>query len=236
MMIRDQIAQAMAAAISAPLSLAQPMNVISAPPSGQADYPACSLWLENFELVDTNDDPVLTDANGVPQHGALATLDNQGTATPAMLSDKAYLASVGTMRGAGRIWVGARHAPKREEIENLIVDLFYQDDVASSRIMVRVDRPRVGPFQLPFSWYIAAFVENVEWTAEFAYAERLWDWIHITVDVDMLVPRNFPLVKELRLLFSNDINQTVLQPSDIAKLQTLEQYDVNNLGDLTRVS
>lgn len=235
MMMREQIAMALAQTISTSLQLAQPMEVIAAPPSEQAAYPACALWLETFQLVDSNDDPVLVDVNGVPQIGALASLESQDLDAPAMLTDAAYLASVGVMRGAGRIWVGARHAPKREELENLIVDQFYQDDLASGRIMVRVDRPRVSGYQLPFSWWVAAFVENVEWTAEFAFAERLWDWIHFTVDVDMLIPRTFPLVKELRLMLSNDISQQVLQPSDIALLRSLEQYDIANDGTITPV-
>lgn len=236
MMVRDQIALAMAQAISTGLQLAQPMTVISAPPSDAADYPACALWLENFEIVLSQADTIYADAvTGAAAIGALATLDSQELDSPAMLTDTAYFDHVGMMRGAGRLWVGARHAPKREELGNKIIEQFFQDDLAVGRLMIRVDSPRISGYQLPFSWHIASFVETEEWTAEFAFAERLWDWVHFTIDVDMLVPRSFPLVKELRLLLSNDINQAVLQPSDIALLSNLEQYDVDNVGNLTKV-
>ena len=233
MIARTVIAQAVADVLQAQLALAQPPEVIAAPPSTAPDYPAMAVWVEHCAHDITQSDEILEDANGNPLVGAAMDLTLLPTARAARLDSSTTLARVGTARCTGRIWCGARLPLKREELENRASAIFYQDDIAVGRLLVQVSQLRVLGYVLPWPWYFALHIMESEWTAEYAFAERLWSWIHFDLDVDMLVPRFAPVMQTAGLLFTTDMS-AVNSPADIANLLNLERYAVAQDGTLTR--
>jgi hypothetical protein len=132
----------MGAAIASVVVLPSPPMVISAPPSSVADSPAVAIWLEKFKTNYVQDDEISVGDDGVPLLGARAVI--RAGDQPAMLDSVAHLSRIGTLIGSGRIWVGSRLAPKREETEDAIVLAFNQDEGVVGRMMVRIPRPRVA--------------------------------------------------------------------------------------------
>lgn len=220
-----QVGDALAAAIHAAApGLRHPPTVIAAVPSHAAEYPAAAISLERFTLQLHNEQEILVDDAGAPLIGSAAGIDGAGNL--AELAAGVYLVSVGTIRGRGRIWVGARLAPKREELEEAIRLLFFTDDAAPGRYDATI-RPRVAGYTLPFDWTVAVLLAGSEWSSEFAFSERLWAWIDITVDVPLLVPRRAPIASTLVLAVTSDISTAVATPDDLDALNpALEQHQV----------
>lgn len=201
--LRRQAATALAEALQQHLNLQTPPTVISAPPSKVADSPACAIWLEKFSSVWSHEDELEVDADGNPKVGSNNDL-NQGVGA-AMIQEGVRLSVIGTLRGSGRLWSGCRLPAKREELENQISEAFTQDPVAPGSLLLEIKKPTVGKFVLPWSWFGAAFTDESEWTAEFAFSERLWSWMMFDLDVSILVPRFDPLVKQFKAVLNDEI-------------------------------
>lgn len=196
---RRQTAEAMAQAIQDRVSLQEPPTVIAAPPSLVTEYPRCAIWLEDWGMTFAQEDEPDVDANGQPLLGAMRRLDRSNVAGPAMIDDRTQLTILGTMRGSGRIWVGCRLAPRREEIEDQIVEVFTANRGALGRLEVEIKTPKVGKRELPWKWSGHAFLQGSSWSNELAFFERLWTWIRFDVDITMLAGRLDPLVRRFHL-------------------------------------
>ncbi len=201
--LRRQAAQALGDQLQAYLNLREPPAIIAAPPSEVAEYPRVAVWLEQFTR-NYNDEEPEVDEDGELLLGAKARLS--GGVGAAMIQKDVQLEIIGTMKGSGRIFVGCRLAPKREEVEDLIDEAFLQERGIPGRMVCTVQKPRVGPYTLPWSWDGFAFINSSSWTNEFAFSERLWAWIQFDLEISMLVARNQPMVK--RFLLDTDIDFT----------------------------
>lgn len=176
-------------------SLQESPSVIAAPPSEAADYPRVAILLERFKTEWAEEEELMVDEDGELLMGARARL--LPPAGAAMLGTDSHLSKIGSLRSDGRIWVGCRLHPKREEIEDAITTAFCQDTMASGRILLPIKNPRVGQFTLDWDWTAACFIEETEWTREFAFSERLWAWMKFNFDVDILIPRADPIMSQI---------------------------------------
>lgn len=202
MSMRRQVARAIGKAIDDRIKLPEPTAIISAPPSEVSDVPRTALWLEKFTREWHHQEEPEVDANGEILIGGRATLA-QGVGA-AMIQQGVQLTILGTLRGSGRLWVGCRLPAKREEIEDNISFLFADDPAAPGRLLVTVEQPRVGSFVLPWGWTGAAFIGDTDWEDEFAFSERLWSWVKVDVDIQILVPRFDPMIEQFIVTFDQD--------------------------------
>jgi hypothetical protein len=179
----------------------------------------------NIEVTD--DDEVQADENNQPLIGATATLDWKPNLD---LGCGAWLSLVGTMRCRGRIWVGARHAAKREELEARIFRMFFDEPEAPGRWLFDIPEPVVGDYTLPCPWTATAIVGDSTWTAEYAFAERLWAWLSFELELSLLVPRDDPrqaLIK--KFIFGFDVH--VDQPIDDSDPDDVKITDLDGGAD-----
>lgn len=200
--------------------LAQPPTVISAPPSEVSDYPTVSILMERFKRVWHQEDELETDSSGQ----TLLVGSQRSISFPvaaASLDSDHRLSRVGRIEGSGRIWVGARLAPQREKIETQISTLFSEDASAIGRVLVDL-QPTISGLLLPWTWPLAFFLEDSEWTDEFAFSERLWSWIQFDVDLDVLAVRTDPLMTQIQLTLDADLGVT-------GAAHTSETVDVSTL-------
>lgn len=194
------------------LNLAERPTAISAPPSNAPEGPACAILIDTTTLEAYDDDEIQADENNQPLVGALAVLD----ATPDLdIGNGAYLSRVGKMLCRGRIWIGARLPPKREELEARIMRVFFEDTEAPGRWMIELENPIVGEYTLPCPWTACAFLGDSRWTAEYAFNERLWSWLSFELELEILVPRDDPRYARVRQ-FILGIDMHVDQPVDIS--------------------
>lgn len=208
--LRRQAANALGKCIAENIRLAQPPTIIAAPPSSVADYPSVAIWLEKFSTTRYAEDELEVDANNVPLIGARALLCRGSAA--AHVQDGKYLSKVGTMQATGRIWVGCRLPPLREELEEKITRLFDLDSGAPGRLMFRVDNPVIDGVMLPWRWPIAVFTDDSEWSDEYAFAEKMWAWIHIELIMDVLVTRSDPRILPGRFFLDVDAETNPITP------------------------
>jgi hypothetical protein len=212
--LRRQAVTAMARVIENDLGLKEPITIIAAPPSAVADSPRAAIWLERFRSYWTHEDELEVDEDGELMVGSRNTIE--GGVGTAMIQDGVHLSLIGTLRGSGRIWVGARLAPSREELESTIAESFTKDPVAPGRMLVTIESPKVGKFVLPWSWVGAIFTDSSEWSSEFAFSERLWSWMRFDLEISILVPRYDPLITEFRVTLDADISQRIENDNVVA--------------------
>lgn len=212
------------------LTLAQDPVVIAAPPSEVSEYPTVAIWLEKFTSSYQVEDELGLDASGNLRVGAVSEFENHSAA--AKVAQGARLSKIGSIRATGRIWVGCSYPAKREEMEDQITELFVQDSSAIGRLMVTIPNPVVGGKQLPWSWNAAFFLSNSTWTDEYAFAERLWAWLDIEMEVDMLVLRTDPLMTEI-VLSSNFQASLDEDAASVLETTTTEHAVVEADGSLS---
>ncbi len=217
MNLRIQAAEAIASLIKDRLQLATTVEVIAAPPSKAATYPACALLIDRTEYA-ANDDFIPVDEDNNPLVGPDATLDLP--ADWARFDANTLIYRVGRYMMHGRIFVATRHPDQRAELEEQIFALFFEDDLVPGRIVVDIQQPIVLGRPLPWPWPIAAFLadEGSTWTSEFAFDERLWSWIKFDIDVDIFVPRSAPQVTQLVLEMDADFTQPLLDDGTVTDL------------------
>lgn len=182
-------------------------SVVSAPPSAVSDSPAVAILGEHFQRTFSQQHEPSVDDQGRLMIGALADL-GPGLG-PAVIQDEVRLAIIGSLKISGRLWVGCRLAPKREELEDAISDLFTEDQLAIGRLMIEVKEPKVGRFVLPWSWRGAAFILDSDWNDEYAFSERLWSWTKFDLEVGILVTRRDPMINDFIVQFDADFHQPI---------------------------
>lgn len=192
------------------LRLAQRPTAIAAPPSSAPEGPACSILIDSSKIEIYDDDEIQADSNNQPLVGALAVLESKKNID---IGNGAYLSRVGKMVSKGRIWVGARLPPQREEIEARIMRAFFEDSEAPGRWMIELKNPVVGDYTLPCPWNVCAFLGDSTWTSEYAFGERLWAWLGFELELEILVPRDNPAHAVVKtFIFGMDVH--VDQPVD----------------------
>lgn len=201
--LRRQIARAFGSKIHQSVGI-EPA-VVSAPPSTVSDSPAIAIEIDHWGRRFSRQDELSVDGSNQLKVGALADLGpGEG---PAMIQEGVNLAMIGSIIANGRIWIGCRLAPKREEVEDKITDLFVQDPLALGRLMIEVAQPRVGAFVLPWSWNGAAFISDSDWNNEYAFSERLWSWTKFDLEVSILIPRFDPMINSFVVSLDADFHQ-----------------------------
>jgi len=213
------------------LDLKQEIQIIEAPPSKAAVYPACAIVLDNTDFA-LRDDQIPIGTDGQPILGADATLASaQIPADWGRFDDSTPIYNAGRYVSHCRIFVATRLPEQRAELEEEVHRIFLEDDTAPGRILMTMNQPRVGKRTLPWNWPCVAIlpdgadVQGSQWTPEYVFAERLWSWIKCDVEVDILVPRKYPINQILQLLMTTQVG--------IGGQQTSETYDVDQAGDLT---
>jgi hypothetical protein len=212
--LRTQAARAVADQLKNLLQLSTTVEVLAAPPSKAATYPACSLLIDRTDYR-VNDDFIPVDADNNPLVGPDATLDLP--ADWGRFDDQTLIYRVGRYMMHGRIFVATRHPEQRAEFEDQVFALFFADDLAPGRILLDIATPKILGRTLPWKWPVAAFLPEDDsassWTAEFAFDERLWSWMKFDIDVDIIVPRFAPKITRLVLEFDADVTEST-DPDD----------------------
>lgn len=151
----------------------------------------------------------------------------------ALLAPGVAVSHAGTIRSQGRMWVGARHSPKREEVEEKIWLLFMADRTAKMRLLLPLAGAKLGRYTLAWG-QAAATMESDEWSNEFAFSQRLWDWMPFLLDIPLLVPRFEPIVTQMLVDFSQLLAPTIASKADLqSKLPDLIEESVNPDGSVT---
>jgi hypothetical protein len=208
MSLRVQAAEAFAERLQAILTLPDPVQVIQAPPSLPARYPACAL------LVDTTDHwladdfiPVDADGNPLVANAAIMGLP----ADWGRFDANTLIYNAGRSIMHCRLFVATRHPSQRADFEDRILALFLEDDLAPGRILFELHQPEVLGRKLPWKWPVAVLFPETDqltrWSSEFAFDERQWSYISCDIEVDILIPRQAPQILNLVLEF--DVAPTI---------------------------
>lgn len=201
--LRRQACRALGLLIDAKCRLKEPTTVISAPPSDVADYTTCAIHPESWDTEWAQEDELGVDEEGLILPGSLDV-----PSAAATVASGVRLSQIGMIKGSGRIWVGSRLAPKREDTEDLIYELFSEDELTPGRLLVEMKNPRVGTHVLPWDWTAAFFIGNSRWTDEYAFAERLWTYVDFEVEIPIVALRTSPLMSSVFVGLNAQIGDT----------------------------
>jgi hypothetical protein len=220
----QQACRALSERMQAVLRLQIPPTIIDANPSEVAEFPSVSIMPEDFVTTWYQEDEIGVDEDGNLLLGALADIRNPAGA--AMLDDGvSHLSLVGRDACSGRIFVGARLPPKREQVQSQISRLFMSDSMTPGILEVVIPRPRVGPHVLPWPWTASFRLGNRHWTPEHAFSERLFAFLEFDLDLPILVDRQDPLVMNAFLKMRSGSQQDPEEPVDYA-LAHAESYQI----------
>jgi hypothetical protein len=243
MKIRRAAAKAVVEEITQRLTikLAQPATVVNVPPSRKSEYPAMALLIDSAEIVIYNDDEDVEfdpskqiGDDGFELTGYFRTdpvTNALTTGTTYMLDQDTTVSQIGTVRMKGRLWVGARLDAQREQLEQEVSLIFYNERQAPGRIQVSVAGVEISGVKIPFGIATVMFEDEMTWNSEFAFAERLWTYMKISVDAPFMIPRFDPIADKLYLLVSQDLQTAVETPDDLTDLADLRTYKINSGGD-----
>ena len=227
------------------VQLGQPATVINAPPSQKTEYPAMAILIDeaNFD-ISNDDEDVQIDSTKQPGDDGYEltgywrtdpTTNVYVTGEIYHLDQDTTISQVGTVRMKARLWVGARLDPQREQIEEEIAIAFYADRSAPGRMMVSAVGVEIRGIKIPFGVATAMLEDKIQWNSEFAFAERLWSYLPLTIDVPLLIPRTDPLAAKLMLMISEDLATTVATPDDLTNLSDLQQFSIDTDGNATLI-
>lgn len=219
--------------------LGQKPTVISAPPSGKAEYPALAVQIDRIAFNYTNDDIVMVDPNadiGDPGYllaGSYATDENNDLVEGVVYVDPSgsSLSHVGSIRAKGRIWVGTRLPSQREQIEEDIELAFQSDRAAPGRLLVSIAGVTIAGMTIPFGFGTFDHGDNT-WEGEHAFEERLWCYLAFDLDAPILIPRDEPIVEQLILAITSDLDTPVDSAEDLSNLADIDQMTVNEDGEV----
>lgn len=247
MKIRRAAARAVVEEITRRLTipLAQPPVVINVPPSRKSEYPAMAILVDSAEFVIYNDDEdveydptkqIGDDGFELTGHFRTDPVTNAfTTGTTYMLDQDTTVSQIGSIRMKGRLWIGARLDAQREQLEQEVALIFYTERQAPGRLQVSVAGVEISSVKIPFGIATVMFEDEITWNNEFAFAERLWTFLRVSIDAPVMVPRFEPIASQLQLLISQDLLTVVDSPDDLANLDDLQTYNVSD-GVATLVS
>lgn len=208
------------------LDLADDIAIISNPPSDVGEYPAVAIWLERFSTKFTTEDELTVNSSGDLRVGDLYNL-GENPSGAAEIAPGARLSRIGTSSGSGRIWIGSRYAPARENLEDEINEIFTQDSTAPGRVLVSINEASIGGVQLPWSMKAAFFINDSEWQNELAFTERLWCFMRFDLEIGIYAARTEPTMIEQIILGLNtnvhDGTATTVAPAD-QELKSPSEY------------
>lgn len=228
------------------VKLAQLPTVIQAPPSQKAAYPAMAILVDKADIDITNDDedlqfdPTLTPNDpGYILTGGYRTDQHTNdylTGTTYMIDQDTTVSQIGTIHMTCRLWAAARTPAQQEQLEQELLLAFYATREAPGRLMVPIGDVVVADVSVPFGIATAVIDDKLQWNSEFAFAERQWTWISLTIDAPMLVPRYDPIASRLLLVVSDDLQTAVNSSSDLDKLTDAQTFEVQQDGTVTGVA
>jgi hypothetical protein len=220
------------------VKLGQEPTVINVPPSQKSQYPAVAIMIDNADIDISNDDvDVEFDSTKSPGDegyeltGFFRTdsdTNDYKTGQTYFLDQQTTISMIGVIHMKGRLWAGARLDPQREQLEQDIAMVFYDDRVAPGRLMVSVAGVEISGVKIPFGIATAMLEDKIQWNSEFAFAERLWTYLPLSIDVPLLVPRRDPLAKQLLLAVAIDL-------TDPTRLPDPTQFAVDSSGNTTPI-
>lgn len=247
MRVKRAAAQAIIDAIVSrmPVQLAQAPTVITAPPSQKSAYPAMAILIDSADIEISNDDedvqfdPLKQPGDeGFELTGFFRTdpsTNDYVVGDTYMVDQSTTISQVGSVRMKGRLWVGARLDPQRETIEQEIALIFYEDRAAPGRLQVSVAGIEIKGVKIPFGIATAFFEDKIQWNNEFAFAERLWTYMPISIDVPLMIPRTDPIVQQLLLIVSEDLRTPVNIPPDVDNLVDAQTFSIDQSGNATLI-
>lgn len=247
MKIKRAAAQAVIDKVQAGLSipLGQPPSVIQVPPSQKSQYPAIAILIDSaeFELYNDDEDVQIDESKSPGDDGYELTgffrtdsdTNDYVVGPTYMLDQGTTISQIGTVRMKGRLWVGARLDPQREQLEQEMAMVFYDSREAPGRLLVSVAGVEIKGVKIPFGIATAMFEDKLQWNSEFAFAERLWTYAPLSIDAPVMVPRFDPIATNLQLLVTQDLETSVEEPPDLLSLENLEQFSVSQSGDVTQI-
>jgi len=227
------------------VQLGQEATVINAPPSQKSTYPAIAILIDDAS-IDINNDDVDEEFDPTKQPGddgfILSASFRTDPVTNAYVVGTTYrldqdttISQIGTVKMKGRLWVGARLDTQREQLEQEVLMVFYDDRAAPSRLMVSVAGVEISGVKMPFGIATAMLEDKIQWNSEFAFAERLWTYLPLTIDVPFEVPRRDPIASQILLLMTEDLATNVSQTSDLDNLSDLAEFAVDPDGNVTQI-
>lgn len=247
MRIKRACAQALMNAVAAQLTieLGQAPTVINAPPSQKGQYPAIALLVDDAELDISNDDEdVQVDPAkqlgdvGFELTGFFRTdpvTNDYVVGTTYRIDQDTTVSQIGVIRMRCRLWVGARLDTMREQLEQEVILAFCENRGAPTRLQVSIAGVEVRGVKIPFGIATALLDDRIQWNSEYAFAERLWTYIPLTIDAPVMVPRTDPIVEQLILVVSQDLDTTVETPADLDNLTNRIELMVDSSGDVSQV-
>jgi hypothetical protein len=243
--IERAAAQAVITAIAEGLTLqlGQAPTVLNAPPSQKAQYPAIAILIDDTEDdINQDDQDVEFDPTkqigdeGFELTGFFRTdpdTNDYVAGQTYMLDADTTLSMIGVAHLRGRVWAATRLEPQREQLQSEIKQVFYSDRAAPGRLMVSVAGVEINGVRVPFGVATAMLEDKTKWVGEYAFAERLWAFMPISIDVPIMVPRNDPIAKQIILVVSQDLATRVSSPADLDKLADAAQYSIGSDGAVT---
>lgn len=227
------------------ITLGQPATVINAPPSQKSAYPAIALLIDDAQLDISNDDEdvQIDDTKQPGDEGYELTgffrtdpsTNEYVTGVTYKIDQDTTISQIGVIRMRGRIWAGARLDPQREQLEQEIVLAFCEDRAAPTRLQVSIAGVEVRGIAIPFGIATALLEDRIQWNSEFAFAERLWTYLPLSIDAPIMIPRGDPIAEQLILVVSDDLSTTVDSPDDLDKLSDKTEYRVSSDGTVTQI-
>lgn len=207
-------AKALEAALETETVLTGRVEVLQQLPDLLAAYPKVVIMPERFKF-----EPALDEE--VP--------DDDGA--PVMVGDLAMM-EVGHLAGSVRIWAGANHPPQREDIEDAIFRAFCREELAPGRLLVELTDVSVGGVATGADWPVAFQIDGAEWHEELVFSEKRWSFLRADVDVPVFVMRSAPLVQDMVIALTADLETQIGAPADLALIR-LEQIAVDEDGALS---
>lgn len=206
-----------AALVDAVPELADRVQVLDAPPTEPAQYPAAAIVLDgDFPFV-PGDGEEIDDANG-----------------DQVMNGPDALVEMGSLRGNLRIFVAARTPVQREQLEERILRAFLADEMAITRLLCTVRNVAIADIQTGVDWPVAFFIESTTWSGELVFSEKRWAFVRVEVDLPVLAYlKNVPKVTTMLAAFTTDMVTAVGDPSQLANVTDLEQYAVDEDGSYT---
>lgn len=153
--------------------LAGKVAVVQDAPTAEKGYPAAAVMPEPAFRFDV-------------EHDTEVRVDGAAV----MTGDGRALMSVGALRCGLRIWIASRTPAQRERLTRAITRLFFDDELAPSRLALDLAGFEVDGFTPPASWPVYCFAADGEWRDELVFSERRWVFLRLSVDVPILILRD----------------------------------------------
>jgi hypothetical protein len=198
------------------------VNVLQQMPDQEPDYPEVGVLPGGFKFIPWNQAAVKDSAGDAVVNGTSALVD------------------VGELAGKMQVWIGARYPVDREAVEDAILALFFEDENAPGTVQVTVSDVTIAGVATGYDVILTFSLLEEEWTEEMVFSVKRWASLSVEVELPILVWRSqAPLITSMQMAITNDVAIDIsgaADPDEVrALLSDLEEYEVDETGDLTEV-